>query len=441
MESMKRRTCLAPARQRIIRGVMLSRSADTRLGALLAILLLAANVACVSARFGFLHKAKQVKEYDHWRYIEMARGEQGRPELQREPPYCFRLAIPFVAGALTRAGLSENASFFALTNTALFGFLLLLWLHLRDLGFSLPLRVAGLLVTGLTQGAVRWFEYQYWMTDPAALFLVMLAFFLVERRRTGAPRHHQRGRRLRPGDLRPRLPVRLPARPSLASGREHAGGGRARQRRGHSGRRTGAGRRGRSVGQAREGTARPRAVRRRAHARHRGPATGGADRHPARGRPQPARQLRRRHRRQHGLPAGAPASTTRPTSSASGPSGCWCPCCCCSRVVCRSWRLATSTARCSCSRSSRRSRSRTTTRGRCPTLCPALVPAALWCLRRFLAETRLTDRHRGGHGRRAPARVLAGPEVRGVRNQHLPAGQLDDRGGHGAGLARPRSWR
>ena len=40
-------------------------------------------------------------------------------------------------------------------------------------------------MAGLTQGAVRWFEYQYWMTDPAALFLVMLAFFLVERGQWG----------------------------------------------------------------------------------------------------------------------------------------------------------------------------------------------------------------------------------------------------------------
>ena len=30
---------------------------------------------------------------------------------------------------------------------------------------------------------MRWFEYQYWMSDPAALFLVMLAFFLIERER------------------------------------------------------------------------------------------------------------------------------------------------------------------------------------------------------------------------------------------------------------------
>ena len=79
-----------------------------------------------------------------------------------------------------------NAGFFLVTNAVLFGFLLVLWLHLRDLGFALSLRVTGLLVVGLTQGAVRWFEYQYWMSDPAALFLVMLAFFLLERGKAGA---------------------------------------------------------------------------------------------------------------------------------------------------------------------------------------------------------------------------------------------------------------
>jgi hypothetical protein len=166
-----------------ISAVALSRAADTCLGVLLAVLLLAVNVASVSARLGFLHKPKQVKEYDHWRYVEMARGPEGREALTREPPYCFRIAVPALVRALTKAGFSENAGFFAVTNAALLGFLVLMWLHLRDLGFSLPLRATGLLVVGFTQGAVRWFEYQYWMSDPAALFLVMLAFFLLERGR------------------------------------------------------------------------------------------------------------------------------------------------------------------------------------------------------------------------------------------------------------------
>ena len=161
----------------------LSRVKDTACGALLSLALLAVNVASVSWQLGFLHKAKQVKEYDHWRYIEMARGPEGKPALSREPPYCFRLAVPALARGLMGLGLSENGAFFLTTNTALFAFLLCLWLHLRDLGFSLPLRVTGLLVTGLTQGAVRWFEYQYWMSDPTALALVMLAFLLIERGR------------------------------------------------------------------------------------------------------------------------------------------------------------------------------------------------------------------------------------------------------------------
>jgi hypothetical protein len=162
-----------------------TRSADTRLGVLLAIALLGLNVSSVSSRLGFLHKPKQVKEYDHWRYVEMARGADGRPALQKEPPYCFRVAVPALVRGLTRLGLSVNAGFFFVTNAVLFGFLLVLWLHLRDLGFALSLRFTGLVVVGLTQGAVRWFEYQYWMSDPAALFLVMLAFFLVERGKWG----------------------------------------------------------------------------------------------------------------------------------------------------------------------------------------------------------------------------------------------------------------
>jgi hypothetical protein len=163
-----------------------SRAADTRIGILLALLMLAVNVGSVSSRLGFLHKPKQVKEYDHWRYVEMARGEDGRHALSREPPYCFRVAVPAIVRLLTRTGLSINAGFFLTTNLALFGFLVLLWLHLRDLGFSLPLRATGLLVVGFTQGAVRWFEYQYWMSDPLALFLVMLAFYLLERDRYAA---------------------------------------------------------------------------------------------------------------------------------------------------------------------------------------------------------------------------------------------------------------
>lgn len=164
----------------------MSRASDLTLGILLSLLVLAGNVAYVSARLGFLHKPKQVGEYDHYRYIEMARGPEGRPEVAEQPPYCWRILIPGLARGLQSIGVAENLSFFLLTNAALFGFLLTLWLYLADLGFSRELRVTALLLLAFTQGGVRWFEYQYWMTDPAAAFLLTLAVYWIRRGRTVA---------------------------------------------------------------------------------------------------------------------------------------------------------------------------------------------------------------------------------------------------------------
>jgi len=159
----------------------LSARGDLLLGAFLSVGLLAVNVGTVSARLGFLHKAKQVKETDQWRYINMARHPDGRHPLARESTYCWRVFVPRAANLLMRAGLSENLSFWLLTNVFLLGFLLVTWVYLRDLGFELPWRVAGLALLGLTQGAVRWYEYQYWMTDPPCLFLVALAILFIHR--------------------------------------------------------------------------------------------------------------------------------------------------------------------------------------------------------------------------------------------------------------------
>jgi hypothetical protein len=158
---------------------------DTRLGALLSILVLAANVWVVSSQLGFLHKAKQVKETDQWRYIQMARDPQRKDALAREATYCWRVFVPTAARMLTRTGMSLDLSFWIVTNVSLFGFLLVSWVYLRELGFELAYRVAGLLALGLTQAAVRWYEYQYWMTDPPSLCLIALALLLIRRERQG----------------------------------------------------------------------------------------------------------------------------------------------------------------------------------------------------------------------------------------------------------------
>lgn len=159
------------------------RFGDLALGAVLSLAILGTNVWTVSARLGFLHKAKQVKETDQWRYIEMARDVERRKPLSREATYCWRIFVPTTAQMLMRAGLSLNLAFWLITNLFLFGFLLVTWLYLRDLGFELPYRVAGLWLLGLTQGAIRWYEYQYWTTDPPALFFIMLSILLIHRGR------------------------------------------------------------------------------------------------------------------------------------------------------------------------------------------------------------------------------------------------------------------
>jgi hypothetical protein len=159
---------------------------ETRIGLLLSLALLAVNVVSVARPLGLVHKPKQVKERDHYRYIEMARGPEGRQELATESTYCWRILVPGIARGLARLGMDLNLAFYVLTNLSLFGFLFVFWVYLGDLGFPVPYRVAGLSLVGLTQGAVRWYEYQYWMTDPLCLFLIVLAFLFIERGWTAA---------------------------------------------------------------------------------------------------------------------------------------------------------------------------------------------------------------------------------------------------------------
>jgi hypothetical protein len=164
------------------RGSATVRLRDAVVGAFVAVAILVANSAFVSARFGFLHKPHRVLETDHHHYLAMARGAKGDPELALRQPYCWRVLVPWAAGLLHRTGLSLNAAFFLITNLSLFGFLLALYLLLAARGLPHDLRILGLVLVGLMQGAVRWFEYQYWMTDPTALMLTTVAFLAIEKR-------------------------------------------------------------------------------------------------------------------------------------------------------------------------------------------------------------------------------------------------------------------
>jgi hypothetical protein len=160
--------------------VTASREVATAAAAAAAILLF--NAAYVSSQVGFLHSAVDVAEFDHHIYRSLAQSPPGSPEPpgHRNPPFVWRVATPWLAYGLHRAGLSIDAASYAVTNASLFGFLVFLYLLLRRRGFEREEALLGLALVGLIQGAIRWYEYQYWMADPAALFLIALSLWLIE---------------------------------------------------------------------------------------------------------------------------------------------------------------------------------------------------------------------------------------------------------------------
>jgi len=155
-------------------------------GLLAALLLIGFNIVYVSASTGFIHSAAAVLETDHYRYLEMARrsNDLTRSKLAHEPPFCWRFLIPLIVFGLTKTGLSLNPAYYLTTNIFLVGYLFLFYLYLRRSGFELKYALTGLILIALTPGAVRWYEYQYWMTDPAGLFFVILGFYLIRSENT-----------------------------------------------------------------------------------------------------------------------------------------------------------------------------------------------------------------------------------------------------------------
>jgi len=142
----------------------------------LAALLVAANAGYVASKLGFVHRVREVMETDHRHYIHMATN----PDEAEDPPYAFRVATPRLARGLMAWGLTVNQAFYLITQVSLVAFLACTFLFLRARGFPPEISGLCLVLMGLTQGAVRWFEYQYWMSDPLCLALVAAAILALE---------------------------------------------------------------------------------------------------------------------------------------------------------------------------------------------------------------------------------------------------------------------
>ena len=147
-----------------------------------AVLIVVGNCAYVSYFLGFLHGPQAVLEGDHLHYIVMAMGKEAYKTLAlaHDPPYCYRLLTPWLVYTLTQVGLTVNAAFYLVSQTFITLFLFTLYQYLRLVGVSFSYALLGMLLAGLLPGAVRWYAYQYWMTDPIALFLVVLGLWLIK---------------------------------------------------------------------------------------------------------------------------------------------------------------------------------------------------------------------------------------------------------------------
>lgn len=149
---------------------------DVRFALVLSVLLVGANAGYVASKLGFIHRPKAVMESDHRHYIHMAMN----PEEPEDPPYAFRVGAPRIARGLVAWGLSVNQAFYSLTQISLVAFLACVFLFLRARGFTREISALVLVLMGLTQGAVRWFEYQYWMSDPLCMALVAAAVLAIQ---------------------------------------------------------------------------------------------------------------------------------------------------------------------------------------------------------------------------------------------------------------------
>lgn len=163
------------------------RGAEYYIAFLIATAIVSYNIYYVASNLGLLHSPTIFGPLaDHHRYLAMAQGPENCDEnpFCRLAPYCYRILTPWVVYLLTKMGLDSNLAFFLLTHTFLVLFLFTLYGYLRSVGIGVYYALLGLALTGMLQGAVRWYGVQYWMPDPMSLFLLTLAFYLIKKEKT-----------------------------------------------------------------------------------------------------------------------------------------------------------------------------------------------------------------------------------------------------------------
>jgi hypothetical protein len=117
------------------------------------------------------------RPWDHHKYIEIASSELGSFHIA---PYCWRIGAPLLAAQLP-GSIQQGFVILSLTATWLIG--MMLYTIARQLGFSSPLALAGMLLFYSLEWAPKLYLFDFWLPDaPAALMMTAAIWAIVTRR-------------------------------------------------------------------------------------------------------------------------------------------------------------------------------------------------------------------------------------------------------------------
>ncbi|MFH1755912.1 MAG: hypothetical protein ABIA59_09435 [Candidatus Latescibacterota bacterium] len=115
---------------------------------------------------------------DHLVYIEMA----DKPLQPYAPPYCYRLLMPTIAGALP---FTLAVNFYLLTLLFTIGTGILLFYVMRDIGMSDFDSFMGVVLFYSLNWGTKFVLFDFWLTESALFFFAVLSLWMILRRRDG----------------------------------------------------------------------------------------------------------------------------------------------------------------------------------------------------------------------------------------------------------------
>ncbi len=122
---------------------------------------------------GIPFAAKDAPGFDAHIYLAMAES----PLVFTIPPHGYRIGVPFLAHLLP---FEIESSFFIITVFGLLGTLTLTYVFLRQLGFGHGMGLLGLSFVGAAP-EIAGFLQNYFLVDPASIFLMVALFIAIER--------------------------------------------------------------------------------------------------------------------------------------------------------------------------------------------------------------------------------------------------------------------